>query len=236
MKKVKPIEVIIDLEFTGLDNSFISDNEIIQMKAMNMVSGKVICHNYTSKKNISAYGQLAHKVKKYKGAKFSKELFHFNMELLGISMQTAVVFYGFGVQQDCLMLGKYGIRIPIIDVREMLQLSKFEQRLATEGSGLESSYLIVTGDYPDLQNHDGLEELSKIADIFKIAKKLKKKKHLTIMPHGHCSGMPLKQYISNYRRAADGYRFNNSDILSDSMNKIIDEVENQYQEIFEEND
>lgn len=228
--------VIIDFEFTGLDNSFTTDNEIIQMKAMNVVTGKAICHNYTSKKNISAYGQLAHQVKKYKGDKFSIKRFHSDMERIGITLQTPVVFYGFGVQQDRLMLGKYGIRIPINDIREMLQLSKFEQRLATEGSGLESSYLIVTGSYPDLQNHDGIKELEIIIALYEKAIKLKKKKHLTIMPHGHCSGMPLKQYISNYRRAADGYRYNNSDILSDSMNKIIDEVENEYQEEYEEND
>jgi len=41
------------------------------------------------------------------------------------------------------------------------------------------------------------------------------------MPHGHCAGMPISQYTSNYRRSADGYRYNNSDLLAKSLTARI---------------
>lgn len=42
---------LIDLEFTGLDNSIIDDNEIIQVKILNFNNKKSIIKNFNSKKN-----------------------------------------------------------------------------------------------------------------------------------------------------------------------------------------
>lgn len=47
--------MLIDFEFTGLDNSYVTDNEIIQAKVMNLQTGKVCCRNYRSEKRIGAH-------------------------------------------------------------------------------------------------------------------------------------------------------------------------------------
>ena len=218
-------EIIIDLEFTGLDNTYIKDNEIIQLKMINVQNERVYCCNFSSKKKISAYTKLSHKVDRVKGSLFSKEYFDIGIQFILIDKKSEPEFYGFGVQQDMIMLNKYGIKLDILDIREILQLSKHEKRLATEGSGLEAAYLIVTGKYPELKNHDGADELLIIKKLFDAAKKLRKKEFLTVMPHGHCAGMPISEYISGYRRAADGYRFNNFDILSKSLSHAIEQAE-----------
>lgn len=220
-------EIIIDLEFTGLDNTYITDNEIVQMKAYNTDNGKSICCNFNSNKKISAYGFLSHKVERYsKSTIFKITEFVKTLELIDVNYYSDEnKYFGFGTSQDKLMLNKYGITLEISDIREMLQLSKHEQRLATEGSGLEAAYYIVTGKLPNLENHDGEQEILIISELFQEAIKPTDKEFLTVMPHGFCAGMPLEQYFDLYRRQADGYRFNNTDLLSISLNELA-EAEN----------
>lgn len=217
-------QIIIDLEFTGLDNTFIKDNEIIQVKAANVKTGKYFCQNYGSDKEITAHPFMAHKVKKYDLPKFSSEdcLAKINQLLDPEDEDKIKQFYGWGIDLDKKMLEKHGINIPIIDIREQLQLTEFEEALATQGRSLEVAYYIATGKIPELKNHDGIEELKLIVELFEIAESLPKKDYLTIMPNGHCAGMPITEYVMNYRRAADGYRFNNNDLLAKSLNNQIE--------------
>lgn len=212
---------IIDLEFTGLDNTFVTDNEIVQAKVMNLRTGVAACHNFHSNKRLSAYNQVTHGVSRYAGDLFSKQGFHELLEQVQIRPQRKTMYFGFGVQQDIRMLAKYGIDIEITDLREMVQRSRHEARMATEGSNLETVYFILTGMTPQLDSHNGLSELNLIHEIYKKAIRLKKKTHLEVMPHGHCAGMPLRQYVRAYRRAADGYRFNNNDLLAQSLTRSV---------------
>ncbi len=226
MKKEKNHVVLVDFEFTGLDNSYIKNNEIIQMKAISITTAQTMCHSYGSHKPISAHSYRSHKLYRYRGqTRFSKERFYHSLALFDLKEGDPVTLYGFGVQQDLLMLQKYDIKVPINDIREMLQLSKFEYRMATEGSGLEDTYTIATGKIPNLKNHDGIDELYVMKELYEIAMTVRKKKLLTVMPHGHCAGMPLKEYVASYRKQADGYRWNNSDILAASLTHAVEEIE-----------
>src|SRR4051812_4819357 len=68
--------VLLDFEFTGLDSDYITDNEIIQAKAMAVGSGKTACKNFGSVVPLSAHAQLTHGVPVYKGKrKFSRAAF-----------------------------------------------------------------------------------------------------------------------------------------------------------------
>ena len=222
------MKIIIDIEFTGLDNQYLTDNEVIQFKALNTETGKMAFKNFNTTKPICAYAKLSHRCDIYEGVKFSK--LEFSNLLAEICTSIPVYgydnsifeYYGFGVENDKKMLAKYGININIIDIRELLQLSEFKSNMATEGSGLEATYLIVTGKYPELVNHDGLDELKIIHELFNAASQLKLNNLLTVMPHGFCAGMPLFDYISSFRRAADGYRYNNNDILAKSLDFEIE--------------
>lgn len=225
---LQKIDLIIDFEFTGLDNTFIRNNEIIQMKLLNTSSGQTTCVDFWSKKNITAHPFLSHKKKKM----VSKFLFHrdrfWNIisKAAGTTSLDKILFHGFGTTADMAMLKKYDIDIHINDIRSGLQLTKFEKRMATEGSGLEATYCICTGKSPELHHHDGEDELKVIHRLYLINKKQRHKKFLTVMPHGHCAGMPISRYTDEHRRQADGYRFNNSDLLSKSLSHEIEQYEN----------
>jgi len=222
------MNIVIDFEFTGLDNSYIKDNEIIEMKATCIETGRALCRNYGTEKKLSAYTYLSHRKERYEGDKFSKDEFWAFIELIKDGNEAIHFYYGFGVTQDMSMLAKYDIDISIIDIREKLQLSEFDYRLATEGSGLEAAYYIVTGKIPQIENHCGLDEIYIIAELYEASLNLELKEFLEFMPHGHCAGMPLKEYVELYRRAADGYRFNNCDTLSYSLTSVIENNEGDF--------
>lgn len=225
------IDVIIDFEFTGLDNTFITDNEIIQMKAVNNNTGQYVLKNFATDKRSNAGAFLKHRINNESlSKKLNKELFEEALTEIGIKKEhiydsKEVNYHGFSVSQDLLMLRKYNIDIDIIDIREKLQLSKFEERLAIEGSSLECAYYIVLNAIYDISHHGDLDELIMIQSLFNSLKNLDLNKLFTVMPHGHCAGMPIADYVFEYRRQADGYRFNNSDILADSLNYWIDNIE-----------
>jgi hypothetical protein len=229
------MDIVIDFEYTGLNNSFISSHEIIEMKVINVENKKAVCRNFSSIKPISAYGQLSHGCEFYEGNKFSKQEFDDILNKIGAGGND-VKYFGFGVDQDKLMLRKYGIDIEITDIRQMFQLSEYEHKLATEGSGLEVVYFMATGEKKWSVAHHGLGELEIIMKLYYIALTLEQKEFLTVMPHGHCAGMPLSRYVQEYRKAADGYRYNNVDILADSLEHEIAVLEHWYDDDYSDDE
>lgn len=215
---------LIDVEFTGLDNSVVSDNEIIQVKILNVHDKKSVIKNFKSKKTLSAHTQLEHKVARYDDCPF----FSFD-ELVGmlneIEISIDADFWGFGVEMDKKMLAKYGWNVSIQDIRTHFQKTKFAYRMATEGSGLEETYFIVTGEYPPTASHADFSEMFLIERLFEKMKEHEADRYMSIVPFGHCSGMSITDYVQNNRRQADGYRYNNSDEFSLSLSNAIDALE-----------
>lgn len=215
---------LIDLEFTGLDNSIIDDNEIIQTKILNINNKKRIIKNFNSKKALSAYAQLEHKVIRYEDC----PLFSLD-ELVGmlahIDLSIDSDFWGFGVEQDIKMLAKYGCHITINDIRTHFQRTEFAYRMATEGSGLEPTYLIVTGEYPPKASHADFSEMILIEKLFEKMKEYNADTYMSVVPFGHCSGMLISDYVQEYRRQADGYRYNNADAFASALDAAIEELE-----------
>lgn len=224
-KEKEKIPVIIDLEFTGLDNQFIYDNEIIQVKMMNLKNRRKICRNFNSKKSISAYGKLSHRVDRYIDEPyFSKSEFEKMLDTINISIDDAV-FYGFGTSMDIKMLQKYNIYISIIDIREHFQKTEYAYRMATEGSGLEEVYLIVTGEYPDKKiSHSDVSELLLIKKLYDKMLETPAEKYMKIVPHGFAAGMKIKDYVEKYRRQAEGYMYNNNDEFSIAIDHFLYEA------------
>lgn len=215
---------IIDLEFTGLDNSFINDNEIIQVKILNLENNKKIIKNFNSLKELGAYAQLEHRTARYTGCPlFSREEFEAMLAHIGLSLDSE--FWGFGVDQDQKMLSSYNINIGINDIRTHYQCTEFAYRMATEGSGLEPTYLIVTGEYPPIISHSDFSEMILIETLFHKMKEYDADTYMSVVPFGHCSGMSISDYVQEYRRQADGYRYNNSDTFAYSMDAAIGELE-----------
>jgi hypothetical protein len=212
------------------------------MKAIKISTGGYVLSNFETDKPSGAGAFLCHRLdNKGLSQKFNKDNFEKCLNDLWIETDKIydfkqVKFYGYSPSMDLLMLRKYNIDIDIIDIRELLQLSPFEERLAKEGNNLETAYYIVTNKIPEIKNHGDLDELRLVAELFEWTKKLKLKNYLTVMPFGHCAGMPIIDYVISYRRQADGYRFNNTDALSDSMTYQIEYLEEETNSRFDDDE
>ena len=215
---------LIDLEFTGLDNSIIDDNEVIQVKILNINNKKSIIKSFNSKKELSAYTQLEHRTVRYKDCPLFS-LDELMVMLAHIDLSIDSDFWGFGVEQDMKMLAKYGWNVSIQDIRAHFQRTEFAYRMATEGSGLEPTYLIVTGEYPPKASHADFSEMILIEKLFEKMKEYDADTYMSVVSFGHCSGMLISDYVQEYRRQSDGYRYNNSDAFASALNAVIEELE-----------
>ncbi len=224
-------KIIIDLEFTGLDNQFINDNEIVEVKLMSLNTSKTACKIFDTKKKIDAGALIKTKINQVGATDlFSKEEFHVLVESIKSTTYTDVEFILWRVSLDIKMLGKYDISIPkITDVQELLRLTSLEQRMAIEGSSLECCYYYLTNNIVDIQ-HNGIDELKYINELyqhilFKYVIPEKLNQLLNYVPFGAFAGMPISDYVIQERRKADGYRYNNNDLFSRSLDYAIEATE-----------
>lgn len=217
--------ILIDIEFTGLDNTYIKDNEIIQLKLMDADSGDGVCVNYKASKPVSIYHRINERLDgEYKGRTiFSAESFAKALKKIGVGQDDKTKFFGYSASMDQSMLLKYGLEIEIVDLQELVRRNPvYELDLAIGCASMEAAYLLLTGKKPPLRTHLNLSELSLIREIYlKAVDFTELNDFLTLMPYGHCAGMPIRQYVAAFRRAADGYRLNNNDLLARSLTANI---------------
>lgn len=219
MKKQK---IIIDFEFNGLPR-YGFQPEINQIKMKNLTNGKSVCQNFkTHNKGFGRgyYGLI-------KGNKlFSQAEFYKLLEAIGASEKDT--FYGFSIKTDKELLSSYHIKLSTyIDIQEQLMLKKkYERPMAMGGRSLEFCHYLVTKEVVTV-DHNSADELALIERLF-YATRGKKQKHLTVYPWGEEAGMPLDLYINDNRRRADGYRYNNNDILATSLDYYIDQAESSW--------
>ena len=83
---------------------------------------------------------------------------------------------------------------------------------------METCYYLLTGKEIS-PSHGDLEELFPLIEIYKIIynEEIKFHNRLKYFPWGDQGGMPLAKYCEEYRRKADGYRYNNNDILAKAL-------------------
>lgn len=227
MKKQK---IIIDFEFNGLPR-YGFQPEINQIKMKNLTNGLVVCQNFkTHNKGFGRgyYGLI-------KGDKlFSQKEFYKLLNAIGATDKDA--FYGFSIKTDKELLSSYNIYLSTyVDIQEHLMLKKkYERPMAMGGRSLEFCYYLVTKEVATV-DHNSADELTLIERLF-YATRGKKQKHLTVYPWGEEAGMPLDLYINDNRRRADGYRYNNNDILATSLDYYIDQAESSWSFDDEEDD
>lgn len=213
MKKQK---IIIDFEFNGLPR-YCFRPEIAQVKMKNLTNGKSVCENYkTHNKGFGRgyYGLI--KGERY----FSKKKFYELLKEINASDKDA--FYGFSIGTDKEVLYYYDLKLSTyVDIQELLMLKKkYEHQMAMGGRSLEFCYYLVTKEVVTI-DHNTADELAIIERLF-YATRGKKQKYLTVYPWGEEAGMPLDEYCYCNRRRADGYRYNNNNILTKSLDYYID--------------
>ena len=217
--------IIIDFEFTGLPTK-IHDPEICQMLVKNITNGKSVIKNFKTVFPMTASAIVCCGGDPTKDA---EDIFCFEefLKVLGeVGASLADDFYGFGIKTDKNILKEYDITLPhYYDIQEMLQCSDKEFSIAVGGRSLEACYYIVTGKIMNTA-HGTTAELDAIEALYQYIKKYlennKLKQHLTYMPWGDYAGVPISEYVKEERRRADGYRFNNSDLLAVSMDYWIE--------------
>ena len=97
---------------------------------------------------------------------------------------------------------------------------KDERPRAMGGRSLELCYYLGAKEVVAV-DHNTADELAVIERLF-YASRGKKQKYLTVYPWGPKAGMPLTIFVENNRRAADGYRYNHTDILSRSLDYYVE--------------
>ncbi len=216
MKKQK---IIIDFEFNGLPR-YGFQPEITQVKMKNLTNGNAVCQNF--KTHNKGFGQGYYGL--IKGDKlFSQKEFYKLLKTIGASDKDA--FYGFSIETDRELLLSYDIHLSTyVDIQGQLMLKKkYELPMAMGGRSLEFCYYLVTKEVVTV-DHNSADELALIERLF-YATRGKKQKYLTVYPWGPEAGMPLEDYIDDNRRRADGYRYNNDNILSKSLDHYIEREE-----------
>lgn len=218
-------DIIIDFEFTGLPTK-LHKPEICQMLIKNMTNGKSCIKNFRTNVPMTASAIVCCGGDPTKDADVMFSFEEFNKVLSDMGASLADDFHGFSIKTDSLLLKKYGINLPhYYDIQEQLQLSTLEYDIAIGGRSLEACYYLVTKQILNT-THGTTAELEAIEVLYNwIANYLndnKLRQHLTYMPWGDYAGVPISEYVEEERRRADGYRFNNSDLLAVSMDYWIE--------------
>lgn len=218
-------DILIDFEFTGLPTK-LHKPEICQMLIKNITNGKSCIKNFktvvpmTASAIVCCGGDPTKDATEY----FDLNMFIDTLEDVGASMVDS--FWGFGIKTDKNVLRDYDIRLPhYYDIQELLQRSDKEFSIALGGRSLEACYYIVTGNIMNTA-HGTTDELDAIEALYQyIDKYLEDNEistYLEYMPWGDYAGVPIRRYVEEERRRADGYRFNNSDLLAASMDYWIE--------------
>lgn len=218
-RQTRTNKIIIDFEFNGLPR-YNFEPEITQVKMKNLTNGNAVCQNF--KTHNKGFGQGYYGL--IKGDKlFSQKEFYKLLKTIGASDKDA--FYGFSIETDRELLLSYDIHLSTyVDIQGQLMLKKkYEHQMAMGGRSLEFCYYLVTKEVVTV-DHNSADELALIERLF-YATRGKKQKYLTVYPWGEEAGMPLEDYIYDNRRRADGYRYNNNNILSKSLDHYIEREE-----------
>lgn len=228
--KYEPNDIIVDFEFTSLprENCGVKKSEIFQFKALNVSNGKSICVNYNynpkclTASAIVCYGCIPERGSVY----FSKKEFEKALNEIGANKHDR--FFGFSIKADELILSeKYSVSThSYTDIQDELRLTELEVPMAEQGCSLEACYYLITKTVKN-DTHNGAEELGMIKALYDYAASSEKKEFYTVFPWGDFAGMSIEDYCNEYRRKADGYRYNNCDKLADSLDNCCERIDNE---------
>lgn len=213
----KKRRIIIDFEFTWLDNSFIKDNEIISMSYFDIDKkiSKVFYFSTNKKNTVTSFLKNGITEEDQK----DNPLFSKNFFLNTIDIENSDI-YGFGTSSDKKMLAKYDINFEYKDdIQAMLRKTKYEETIAKEWRSFESCCYIVLNEIFN-QVHKWTYEVDKMYDLFQIATKLREERILKYVPYGGYAWMLIEDFVKENPERA----------LSFAQEKDFKEAINQYLE------
>lgn len=232
-KKIKK-KYIIDFEFTGIDCELKNDNEISQAKVISINSQSGNCVQYALSNEHTKTVYNSKQLELSEGVK--KPLCNLSQLYSDLEIGLTIVepiFYAWAPSQDLIMLDKYKSSVEelpvIIDIADMCRkIPTLEKAMIINGHTMEAVYHTIFGEQTNC-SHDDNSELKAVKKIYNYVVKhedYKEENLLNFYPFGHLKGMSLKSVCYNHRRSADGYRHNNDNLLSNSLNHWCDIVDN----------
>lgn len=221
--------IIIDLEFNTLPKYNIT-SEICCVLLHNVDNNKTIIKSFKTNNPIcigAKYCMGFSNINENADSLFSKDEFISLLQAIDVEYKendSETTYYGFGIKTDESVLRKYGIFISnYVDMQDQCRLlDSLEMNMCIHGSSLEVVYTLITD--KQLQCTHGTDsELSALLVIYNYIEENKDdlNVYLNYFPFGDIAGMPLEKYVVDERRRADGYRYNNDDILSSSLDEYI---------------
>ena len=221
--------IIIDLEFNTLPKYNIS-SEICCVLLHNVDNNKTIIKSFKTNNPIyigAKYCMGFSNINENADSLFSKDEFISLLQAIDVEYNetdSETTYYGFGIKTNKSVLKQYGILFRnYVDMQDQCHLlDSLEMNMCIHGSSLEVVYTLITD--KQLQCTHGTDsELSALLVIYNYIKENKDNLnvYLNYFPFGDIAGMPLEKYVVDERRRADGYRYNNDDILSTSLNEYI---------------
>ena len=238
---------IIDFEFNGLPR-YNFKPEISQVKiakviggTTNIVASKI--ESYKTHKKTTAGSYLTCGKIQGEGYFTKHKFLKLLMEVaepsdLAINPETGeILLYGlvgFSNKTDWEVLSHYNSRFELenqycyTDIQESLMLSSIELKMAKEGRSMETCYYLLTGKEV-APSHGALEELYPLIEMWEIIynEKITFHNRLKYFPWGDHGGMPLKKYCEENRRRADGYRYNNNDLLAKALDYYCEQIDSE---------
>lgn len=239
---MKTYKLIIDFEFTGIDNSVIKDNEIISMSVFNIDTKKKWNYIFNSVKENELGSKLVNWIENSDQIwkeKFSKKLFadivreYCNSEEW-FNKEDKLILYGFWISTDIKMISKYFdieqfYNFEYKDIQDLLRISNskdirwenIEYSMAINWCSLETTYYLVT--WKKLQNHKWTNEVEAIYNIYKKAwiSWVKEETFYKYVPFGVYKWLLISEYVKKYKQNAEWYMKSNKDRLSESIKEFI---------------
>jgi hypothetical protein len=221
--------IIIDLEFNTLPKYNIS-SEICCVLLHNVDNNKTIIKSFKTNNPIcigAKYCMGFSNINDNADSLFSKDEFISLLQAIDVEYKEndeETIYYGFGIKTDEMVLRRYGIFFKYYgDMQDdCRRLDSLELNMCIHGSSLEVVYTLITN--KQLQCTHGTDsELSALLVIYNYIEENRDglNSFLSYFPFGDMAGMPLQKYVVDERRRADGYRYNNNDILSTSLDEYI---------------
>lgn len=244
---MKIYRLIIDFEFTWLDNKVTQDNEIISMSIINIDTKKKWNYIFDTKKENELWSFLINWIsrkdqlwkKKFSDSIFMDILFEYckdkNWKFEFNEKEDKLILYWFWISTDKMMLEKYiknfekTITKDYKDIQDLIRISNckdirwvdIEFSMAMNWCSIETTYFLLT--WKKIKSHSWTYEIEALLELFKKCdiENVDTTKFYEYVPFWVFKWMKIKDYAFLYERNAFWYMSSNDDRFSDSISEYM---------------
>ncbi len=227
--------LIIDFEFTGLDNKYFDKNEILAFSILDIDNPcKKDCFIFKTDTPNSIGSKLVNQITKNDitvNQKFSAKFFYDVIRDYCWDI-TDIWLFWFGISTDKSFMRKYDLYwqrwtrdwynfdyqdisdiVKLIDIK--IDWLTIEEQMLINGNRQEVVYKLLT--WKDLKNHTWTHEVEAQYDMIQVMLWQNVRESLKYVPFGWFKWMSIIEYCWEEEKRAYGYAMNNTDIFAISL-------------------